>query len=101
MSANGFRLYPSPMADNPTRTIVEGPAVPLTLVVQRDGGHWVVRGFYHGHTMAEAVRPLLVAERYLSKARVPLETDWATLWREVALAIEDLAELANGIIRVD
>lgn len=101
MSANGFRLYPVPMADNAIHTIITGPAVPLTLVVQVDGAHWVLRAFYHGTTMHEAMNPQLVAERYFSKGEVPLEATWRQLWLAVALAVDDLAGLAAGITRSD
>jgi len=89
------------MADNSANTIVTGPAVPLTLVVQRDHGRWVLRAFYHGNTIVEALHPQLVAERWFSDVEVPQSPTWCTLWTEVALAVEDLATLSNGIVRVD
>jgi hypothetical protein len=89
------------MPDNTVHTIVTGPAVPLTLVVQRDEGRWVLRAFYHGNTIAEAMRPQLVAERYFSPDEIPSSSTWSTLWTEVALAVEDLATLSNGIVRID
>jgi len=97
----GFRLYRVSMPDNAAHTIVTGPAVPLTLVVQRDGGHWCLRAYYHGNTVNEALNPALVAERYFSKAEVPLQTTWHSLWKAVALAVDDLSTLSNSITRVD
>lgn len=101
MSAMGFRLYRVPMADNAAHTIVTGPAVPLTLTVQRDGGHWCLRAWYHGNTALEALNPQLVAERYFSKGQVPLTASWVELWKAVALAVDDLSTLSGGIARAD
>jgi hypothetical protein len=101
LSAKGFRLYHLPMADNAVHTIITGPAVPLTLTVQVDAGHWVLRAWYHGKTMADALNPQLVAERYFSKAQVPLEPTWRELWLHVALAVDELSTLSGGIVRTD
>lgn len=101
MSGMGFRLYRVSMPDNAAHTIVTGPAVPLTLVVQRDGGHWCLRAYYHGNTIRETLNPTLVAERYFSKAEVPLQAAWVDLWKHVALAVDDLSTLSGGIARVE
>lgn len=101
MSGMGFRLYPWSMPDNAKHTIVTGPAVPLSMTIDRDGGHWCLRAWYHGTTMQQALNPQLVAERYFSKGQLPLTCSWVELWKAVALAVDDLSTLSGGIARAD
>lgn len=89
------------MADINREEFVRGPAVPLSFTLSRDSGYWCVRAWYHGSTMLEALTPQMVAERYLDNQRVKPDASWRDVLRELALAVEDLAELTGGIVRTD
>ncbi len=80
------------MPDNLVRALVAGPAVPTTLTINRDQGLWTLRLWYHGHTMAEALNPVLLAELVLPGDQVPINARWEDLWRAVALKVLDLAD---------
>lgn len=101
LSAKASGAYCWRMADINREQFVKGPAVPLSFTLSRHEKCWVVRSWYHGASMAEALMPSLVAERYLDPARVPLECSWEVVLRELAIAIEDLGQLRNSIVRTD
>lgn len=79
------------MSDNIGEQLANGPAVPITLTIQRDSGHWVVRAWYHGHTIHDALHPILLGERWLDHERCPARLRWRDLYREVAIVVEELA----------
>lgn len=91
MSGKVSGVYATWMPDTLGKTLADGPAVPITLTVQRDAGHWVLRAWYHGNTIHEALHPVLLAERWLDHVQVPAHCRWVDLYRAVAIAIEDLA----------
>lgn len=86
------------MPDSNVDRLRRGPAVPLTLTVQRDSSYWVIRAFYHGNTIHEALHPVLVAERWLSANEAPPNATWHQLYTAVAIAMSDLAEINNGFV---
>lgn len=89
------------MTDTAKHTLVTGPAVPLSITVNRDNGYWVLRAWYHGTTAAQALHPKLVGERVFSHDEVPYDATWRALWLSCAIAVNDLAELSGGIARGD
>lgn len=91
LSAKASGAYHVRMADTLGKSLADGPAVPVTLTVSRDSGHWVLRVWYHGHTIMEALHPLMLAERWLDHVQVPVNARWVDVYRAVAIAIEDLA----------
>ena len=70
-----------------------GPAVPLTFTVEIDRHKWVIRGWYHGTTMVEALHPIMICERWLSGNEAPEDATWRQLYTQVAIAFEDLANI--------
>lgn len=98
MSGKGPGVYDRWMPDNNLERLTRSPAVPLTFTVARDNGHWHIMGWYHGSTVVEALHPTLVCERWLPQDRAPINATWQTLYREVAIAFEELASGKNGIL---
>lgn len=88
----GNRLYHRRMSSPQAQRIADGPAVPLSMTVNRDAGRWHVQVWYHGSTVLEALHPVLVADRWLDPGRVPPQATWHTLWFHVADALVDLAD---------
>ena len=79
------------MPDTTAKQLADGPAVPISLTVNRESSQWVVRAWYHGNSMDEALHPTLIAEYGIDPAAVPLNARWRDLYRAVAIALEDLA----------
>lgn len=92
MPRKGIRLYDRWMSATLGKALADGPAVPVTITCSRDNGHWCLRVWYHGHTIMEALHPVMLAERYLDHDQVPAHTSWRTLYTHAAIAIEDLAQ---------
>lgn len=97
LSGTGSALYHRWMPDSNIERLRRSPAVPLTFTIARDGGYWHICGWYHGNTVVEALHPVLVCERYLPHDRAPMDASWEVLYREVALAFEDLA-VGDGLV---
>lgn len=89
------------MPDTKKDRLRRGPAVPITITVQLDRSHWCVRCWYHGNTMAEALNPTLIAERWLSGNEAPTDATWHQLYTQVAIAMQDLAEVNARIIHAE
>lgn len=89
------------MPDDKLDLLRKGPAVPLTITIHRDAGHWCLRAWYHGNTIHDALHPVLVAERWLTHEQAPVNASWQVLYRAVAIAMEDLAAVDVTFIRAD
>jgi len=95
LSGKGCGAYHVWMPDDIATRLAGTYAVPLTFTVGLEANHWCVRAWYHGHTVHDALHPVLVAEYTLRHDQAPPHALWGELYRGVAIAIEDLAAGTN------
>lgn len=94
LSAKGSGAYHVGMADIDIKQFLNTEAVPFSITVAEHRQGWYLRVWYAGRTMAEALRPILVAEYVIASERIPAGVTWGQIMQETAIA---LSELGRGL----
>lgn len=92
LSAKGSGAYHVAMADIDVKQFLNTEALPFSITVAEHKHGWYLRVWYAGRTMAEMLRPILVAEYVIPSERIPAGVTWGQIMQETAIALSDLAE---------